>query len=99
MTLVAIDAGAEDFEAYQSTVHIYSPPDKLEELRKILVEQDATISSSELAMLPKNTITLDEKGARQTLRLLDSLEELEDVQRVFSNADFPDEVLEGYGQE
>jgi YebC/PmpR family DNA-binding regulatory protein len=99
LTLVAIDAGAEDFEAYQSTVHIYSPPGKLEELRKILAEQDATINSSELAMLPKNTITLDEKGARQTLRLLDSLEELEDVQRVFSNADFPDEVLEGYGQE
>ena len=50
-------------------------------------------------MLPKNTIPLDEKSALQTLRLLDQLEELDDVQRVFSNADFPDEALEAYRSE
>ena len=50
-------------------------------------------------MLPINTIELDEKAAAQTLRLLDRLEELDDVQKVYSNADFPDQVLEQYAAE
>ena len=71
----------------------------MEGLRKTLVDSGASITSSELAMVPKNTITLDEKTAKQALRLLDQLEELDDVQKVFSNADFPDEVLEQYQNE
>ena len=96
LTLVAIDAGAEDFEEIDSTLHIYSPLDALETLRTNLGEHDATIQSSEISMVPTNTVSLDQKGAIQALRLLDRLEELDDVQRVFSNADFPDEVLEQY---
>ena len=99
LTLVAIDAGADDFEAFDSTLNIYSAPGALEEVRRVLAENNAVISSSEVAMLPTNTITLEPKEAIQTLRLLDRLEELDDVQRVFSNADFPDEVLEEYGSE
>ena len=99
LALVAIDAGAEDFETIDSTLHLYSAPETLEELRKTMAEHDATIRSSEISMLPKNTVLLDEKAALQTLRLLDRLEELDDVQRVFSNADFPDEVLEHYHNE
>jgi YebC/PmpR family DNA-binding regulatory protein len=99
LTLVAIDAGADDFETIDSTLHAYSPPEVMEGLRKTLVDSGASIMSSELAMVPKNTITLDETTARQALRLLDQLEELDDVQKVFSNADFPDEVLEQYESE
>jgi transcriptional/translational regulatory protein YebC/TACO1 len=99
LTLIAIDAGAEDFETFESTLHVYSAPAELEEIREKLSEHDATVRSSDTAMLPKNTITLDEKSALQTLRLLDQLEELDDVQRVFSNADFPDEALERYRSE
>ncbi len=47
-------------------------------------------------MLPKNVLTLDEGSAGQVLRLLDNLEDLDDVQKVFSNADFPDSVLMEY---
>ncbi|GAG43183.1 unnamed protein product [marine sediment metagenome] len=46
--------------------------------------------------MPKSVVMLDEKAALQALRLLDKLEELDDVQRVFTNADFPDEALEKY---
>ena len=99
LTLIAIDAGAEDFETFDSTLHVYSAPAELEEIRERLSEHDATVRSSDTAMLPKNTITLDEKSALQTLRLLDQLEDLDDVQRVFSNADFPDEALERYRSE
>jgi YebC/PmpR family DNA-binding regulatory protein len=99
LMLLAIDAGAEDFEAFDSTLQIYSSPDKLEEVRRSLDSNSASIVSSELSMIPKNTVSLDAKAAMQTLRLLDHLEELDDVQRVYSNADFPDEVLEEYGNE
>ena len=99
LTLAAIDAGAEDFETFDSILNIYAEPAGLEELRKTLAEHDADIKSSEISMMPNNTVSLDEKTALQTLRLLDRLEELDDVQRVFSNADFPDEVLERYRTE
>ena len=99
LALAAIDAGAEDFETFDSILNIYAEPAGLEELRKTLVENDADIKSSEISMMPSNTVPLDEKTAIQALRLLDQLEELDDVQRVFSNADFPDEVLEQYRNE
>ena len=99
LALVAIDAGADDFETFDSTIYIYSTPANMEELRKTLAECEATINSSEISMLPKNTVSLDNDAALQTLRLLDRLEELDDVQTVFSNADFPDEVLTRYRDE
>ena len=98
-TLVAIDAGAEDFDIVESTLHIYSAPEILEDLRKTLTDSEASIQSSELAMIPNNTVQLDDKAALQALRLLDRLEDLDDVQRVFSNADFSDEAMREYSAE
>ena len=96
LTLIAIDAGADDFEAFDSTLQVFSTPEGLENIRTTMSEHEANVRSSEVSMLPKSTISLDEKTAIQTLRLLDQLEELDDVQRVFSNADFPDEAFERY---
>ncbi len=96
LTLVAIDAGAVDIETVDTTLHAYSAPSDMEEIRRTLSESGADIESSELAMVPKNTIALDDKTAMQALRLLDQLEELDDIQKVFSNADFPDEALAEY---
>ena len=99
LALEAIDAGADDFETDDSSLHIYSEPDKLEDLRKAMAGRGASIRSSELSMIPKNTVPLDERQAKSALRLLDRLEQLEDVQRVFSNADFPDAALQEYEQQ
>ena len=99
LTLAAIDAGADDFETGESALHTYSTPNGLEEVRKSLEDRGASIKSSDMAMLPNNTIPLDEKTAIRTMRLLDQLEELDDIQRVFSNADFPDSALEQYESE
>ena len=99
LALVAIDAGADDFESFDDTLQIFSAPGKLEEIRGALTDTQAAIVSSELSMIPSNTISLDAKSATQTLRLLDQLEELDDVQKVYSNADFPDEVLDQYRDE
>ena len=97
--LLAIDAGAEDFDADGSTIHAYTSGDKLEETREALIAGGASVKSFELSMIPVNTISLDGKTARQTLKLLDQLEEIDDVQKVYSNADFPDDVLDQYSSE
>ncbi|MDA1188903.1 MAG: YebC/PmpR family DNA-binding transcriptional regulator [Chloroflexi bacterium] len=95
----AIDAGASDFETDDNTLHVYSPLEALENIRRLLTDQGAEIKSSEIAMLPKTVVAVDDDKARQALRLLDKLEELEDVQKVYSNADFSDAALEEYGAE
>ncbi len=93
LALSAIDAGAEDFKQDASTLEIYTKPSDLEAVRKVLESKGAEVTSFDVAMVPKNTIALDVKTAEQTIRLLDKLEELDEVQKVFSNAEFPDEVL------
>ncbi len=99
IALAAIDAGAEDFTQDGAYLEIYTSPEQLESLRKALEEQGIVISSADVSMVPNTSVPLDSKTAEQTLRLLDRLEELDDVQKVYSNADFPDEVLERWGKQ
>ena len=96
VALFAIDRGADDFTVDGSTLEILSPMEGFEALRQGLEAEGLTIASAEIAMVPKTSVTLDERPAEQALRLLDRLEDLDDVQKVYSNADFPDEVLEKY---
>ncbi|MFC1990751.1 YebC/PmpR family DNA-binding transcriptional regulator [Chloroflexota bacterium] len=96
VALSAIDAGAEDVKVDGNYVEIYTGPEELEAVRAALEQQDLIITSAEVSMVPKTTVPLDEKPALQALKLLDKLEELDEVQNVFSNADFPDSVLEAY---
>ena len=99
LTLDAIEAGADDFETIDTSLHAYSLPGELENLRKALTDYGAEVTSTELTMLPINTVPLDDKTAKKALNLLDQLEELDDTQKVYSNADFTDEVLTTYGNE
>ena len=96
LSLFVIDAGAEDIKVMDESLEIQTKPEDLEGLRKALEDRKVTIVSAEILMVPNNVVMLDEKAALQALRLLDRLEELDDVQRVFTNADFPDEALENY---
>jgi YebC/PmpR family DNA-binding regulatory protein len=93
LALMAIDAGAEDVQVESGTVEVYTKPESLEKVRAALEANKIAIESSELQMVPKTLVKLDEKGATQALKLLDRLEELDDVQNVYSNADIPDSVL------
>ena len=96
LSLFAIDAGAEDIKVMDESLEIHTKPEVMEGLRNALEERKLTVVSAEVLMVPNNVVMLDEKVALQALRLLDRLEELDDVQRVFTNADFPDEALENY---
>jgi len=96
LALQAIDAGADDVKIEQSSVEIHTQPRELEAVRKALEEQGVGILSAELLQVPKSLVSLDADSATQALKLLEKLEELDDLQHVFTNADFPDEVLETY---
>jgi len=96
VALSAIDAGAEDVKVEGDYVEIYTKAEELELVRAALEQQNLTIASAELSMVPKTMVQLDEKPALQALKLLDKLEEVDEVQNVFSNADFPDSALEAY---
>jgi YebC/PmpR family DNA-binding regulatory protein len=96
LALEAIDAGAEDVRVENNYIEVYTKPAELEKVREALGQQDITIASAEVSMVPKSMVELEEKAALQTLKLLDKLEELDEVQHVSSNADFSDAILEKY---
>ena len=96
VALLAIDAGADDVKVDGATVEVHTQIQDLEAIRKTLEGKGIAVSSAELLQVPKTMITLDEQSALQSLKLLDRLEELDDVQHVFTNADFPNEVVEKF---
>jgi YebC/PmpR family DNA-binding regulatory protein len=96
VALFAIDAGAEDVKIEGTSLEVNTKPQDLEAVRKALELKKVPISSSELSMVPKTVVKLDEKSALQALKLLDKLEELDEVQHVYTNADFPDDVVGKY---
>jgi YebC/PmpR family DNA-binding regulatory protein len=93
LALAAIDAGAEDVKVESGYVEVYTAPDQLEKVRQGLEKNNVEIESSELVMEPKSLIKLDEKAGGQALKLLERLEEIDDVQNVYSNADIPDAAM------
>jgi YebC/PmpR family DNA-binding regulatory protein len=93
LAMVAIDAGADDVKEEKGYLEIQTTPQNLETVRKA-VEQIKPPVSAEVQRVAKNTVVLDEKEAVQTLKLLDHLEELDDVQHVSANLDYSEAVLE-----
>jgi len=93
IALMAIDAGAEDVKTEKDYVEIYTQPQDLEKVRKV-VEEKQHVISAELSLTPNTTMLLEESKAVQALNFLDQLEALDDVQRVFSNIDFSEATLE-----
>jgi len=96
LALQAIDSGADDVKIEKTFIDIYTKPADLEKVREALEKQKIAVASAELLMVPKSTIELEAKAALQTLKMLDRLEELDEVQLVSSNADFSDAILEEY---
>jgi YebC/PmpR family DNA-binding regulatory protein len=96
LALKAIDAGAEDVRIENNYIEVYTKPAELEKVREALGQKNVPIAAAELSMIPKSIVELEEKAALQTLKLLDRLEELDEVQHVSSNADFSDAILEKY---
>ena len=96
LTMQAIDAGAEDVNLQGDYMEIYTKPTELEIVRKGLEKAGVAIDSAELAKVPKTTISLDEHTSFQALRMIDRLEEMDDVQNVSHNVELNDEIMEKY---
>jgi YebC/PmpR family DNA-binding regulatory protein len=94
--LAAIEAGADDVDESGdgSTIEVITDPATTEHIRQALTDAGFTVESTDIAKIPQNTVNLDEKTATATLDMLEKLDDLDDVSRVYSNAEFPDSVLE-----
>ncbi|RJQ45093.1 MAG: YebC/PmpR family DNA-binding transcriptional regulator, partial [Gaiellales bacterium] len=90
----AIEAGAEDVSQDESAYEIVTDPADFMAVRGALEEAGIAFQSAELAMLPKNTIKLEQSAAKKMLRLVDALEDNDDVQEVHANFDISEEILE-----
>jgi len=96
ITMQAIDAGAEDVVPQGDYIEIYTKPAELEMVRKALEKASIAVENAELAKVPKTNVSLDEHTSFQVLRMLDRLEEMDDVQNVYNNVDISDEIVEKY---
>lgn len=92
--LAAIDGGAEDVEVDGSLITVYTTPSAFETVKKVIESAGIPISSAEISMRPTSTVRVEGEKAQQILRLVESLEDLDDVQKVHANFDIPVEVLQ-----
>jgi YebC/PmpR family DNA-binding regulatory protein len=93
VALAAIDAGADDVDTESDPMEIATQPADLETVRQALEAAGIAIDSAELTMQPKATVEIESSHARQNLRLIEMLEDHDDVQRVTANFELPDEIL------
>jgi YebC/PmpR family DNA-binding regulatory protein len=95
LTLAAAEGGAEDIALDGSSYQVLTAPENLAAVREAIERAGFTIDSAELTMLPKTTVEVaDEGDAKKVLRLMDQLEDNDDVQDVYANFDIPEQVLE-----
>lgn len=93
----AVEAGAEDMKTLTDDYEITTLPEDFARVRQALETAGYTPTSAEITMVPKSTVPITGKEAQQVLRLMDALEDHDDVQRVYANFDIPDEVLQQVG--
>lgn len=91
--MLAADAGAEDLRVSDDSYEIVTPPDAAKAVADALSDGGVAVESYEITQVPKTTIALDTPEAKRVLNLIDTLEELDDVQDVYANFDISDEVL------
>ncbi|HPQ01697.1 MAG TPA: YebC/PmpR family DNA-binding transcriptional regulator, partial [Bacillota bacterium] len=94
MMMIALDAGAEDLKAYDDYYEIITSPEDLDAVRKAMESAGVEYSGARIIRVPQNVMVLGTKEAGPAMRLVDALDEHDDVQHVYTNFDIPDEVLE-----
>jgi YebC/PmpR family DNA-binding regulatory protein len=92
--LTAIDAGAEDVEVDGTLLTVYTTPSAFEKVKKSVEAAGIPIASAEVSMRPSNSVRVEGDRAQQVLKLVEELEDLDDVQKVHANFDIPLEVLQ-----
>lgn len=91
---IVLDAGAEDLRAEDDSYEIVTAPEDLEKVRKALLAEGVEIETAEITMYPKNIVKVEGKDAEQLLKLMDALEDHEDLQHIYSNFDIDVKLLQ-----
>jgi YebC/PmpR family DNA-binding regulatory protein len=92
---VALEAGADDLQTDDpETFEVYTAPDSFEQVRQALEKNEIPTAEAKLGQMPQNYIKLDESKSKSMLRLLEMLDDHDDVQNVWSNFDVPEEMME-----
>ncbi|NOX97885.1 MAG: YebC/PmpR family DNA-binding transcriptional regulator [Nitrospirae bacterium] len=91
---ISLEAGADDLKKDGDTFAITSSVENFQRVKEAFAKENIEYNLAEITMLPKNTVKIEGKGAEQVLRLVEALEEHDDVQNVYANFDVPDEILE-----
>ena len=91
---LALDAGAEDVKAGDGAFEVITGPQDFEAVKKAVADANVETTLAELTYIPQNTVRLDEKPAEQMLKLMEVMDEHDDVQKVHANFDIPDDVME-----
>jgi YebC/PmpR family DNA-binding regulatory protein len=94
LIMIALDAGAEDVKSEDDSYEIIIEPQYFESVRNAIQEAGIETTLAEISMIPQTTVKLDGKEALQLLKIIEGLEEHDDVQNVYSNFDIPDELIE-----
>lgn len=90
---VALEAGADDVQVEEETIDVYAAPEDWSAVRQALEDAGLPIASSQLVMVPSTTVRLEGKQAEQMLKLMDALEDHDDVQNVHANFDLDESLL------
>ncbi|MDM8552979.1 YebC/PmpR family DNA-binding transcriptional regulator [Desulfobacterales bacterium HSG2] len=93
----AIDAGAEDVREDGENFEVITAPEDFEAVKEAIDNASISYTEAEVTMLPKTTANLQGKEAEQMIRLMEALEDCDDVQKVYTNADIPDDVVNNLG--
>jgi YebC/PmpR family DNA-binding regulatory protein len=91
---IALEAGADDLLSFGDVFEIYTSPENFEQVRQALEKNKIPTIEAKLGQIAKNPVTIDDAKAKQMMRLMESLDDHEDVQNVWSNFDIPDEMME-----
>ena len=94
---IAFDAGAEDFVAEEDSYEIYTTTSDFNSVLEAIKAKNIEVAESEISMVPQTYVKLEGENAEHMLKLLDELEEHDDVKNVFSNFDISKEDMEKYG--
>jgi YebC/PmpR family DNA-binding regulatory protein len=90
---IAVESGAEDVKTEEEGYEIITTPENFESVKDALLKRNLKLKYAEITMIPQNYVKIDDKSSQQVLSLMESLEEDEDVQHVYTNFEIPDKLL------
>lgn len=94
LLMEGLEAGADDIRQEDEIFQVTSMPEDIEKVRNALIEAGFPVESAEVAQIPQTYVPVESVKAKQVLRLMDSLDDHDDVQKVWSNVDFPDDMFD-----